>query len=74
MDCTYDQYNGDFAAEWQRPVKAENKHWLEVFTSMSEKMKLKEVGIEFKDIRDKPFKIEPGEDYLWHVARKMASL
>lgn len=74
MDCTYNQYNGDFAAGWQRPVMAENEHWLEVVTFMSEKMKLKEVGIEFKDIRDKSFKIEPSKDYLWHVARKTASL
>lgn len=39
-------------------------------------MNLKEVGIEFEDLgRDGPFnKINHGGNYLWHVARKLASI
>lgn len=41
-----------------------------------ENMNLKEVGIEFEDLgRDGPFnKINHGGNYLWHVARKLASI
>ncbi|QDS77805.1 hypothetical protein FKW77_005755 [Venturia effusa] len=65
---------GSFSAEWEHPFESENACWSEIFDFLSERMNLVEVSIGFEDVPCSSNKIEPGENYLWHVARKMASL